>query len=78
MSFLTVSYFYWHILGDKDMCAQFLKERELHITKITGNRAETQTIKMLWKRVKNKYNIKSCRATDILKYQHQEDSRFLI
>lgn len=78
MSFLTVSYFYWHILGDKDMCAQFLKQRELHITKITGNRAKTQTIKMLWKHVKNKYNIKSCRATDILKYQHQEDSRFLI
>ncbi|KAE9545660.1 hypothetical protein AGLY_001203 [Aphis glycines] len=53
MSFLTVSYFYWHILGDKDMCAQFLKERELHITKITGNRAETQTIKMFWKRIKH-------------------------
>jgi len=78
MSFLPVSYFYWQILGNKDMCAQFLRERELRITKITRNETETQTIKMLWKRVKNKYGIKSCRATDLFEYQHKEDSRFLI
>jgi len=78
MSYLTVSYFYWHILGNKDVCAQFLRERELRINKITENGTETQTIKMIWKRVKNKYGIKSCRATDLFKYQHQDDNRFLI
>lgn len=66
MSFLTVSYFYWHILGNKEMCAQFLRERDLHIT------TETQTIKTLWRRVKNKYGIKSCRATNLFEYRHQE------
>lgn len=78
MSFLTVSYFYWHILGNKDMCAQFLRERDLHISKITENGTETQTTRVLWKRVKNKYGMKSSRSTNILDYQYQEDRQFLI
>lgn len=78
MSYLTVSYFYWHLLGNKDICAQFLKDRELRINKITGNRTETQPIKLLWKRVKNKYSIKSCRCTELFEYKNQEDNRFLI
>lgn len=73
MSFLTVSYINWHILGNKDMCAQFLRERDLHISKITGNGTEIQTIKALWRRVKNKYGIKSCRATDLFQYKNQKE-----
>lgn len=78
MSFLTVSYLYWHILGNKDICAQFLRERDLHITKITKNGTETQTTRALWKRVKNKYGMKSSRTTNFLNYQHQDDRQFLI
>lgn len=73
MNFLTVSYFYWHILGNNDMCAQFLKERDLHITKITKKCAETLTIKELWRRVKKKYGIQSCRTTNLFEYQQHEE-----
>jgi len=72
MSFLTASYFYWHIFGNQDMCTQFLGERNIHITKITENGTETQTIKKFWRRVKNKYGIKLCRATNLFEYRHQE------
>lgn len=73
MSFVTVSYINWHILGNKDMCAQFLRDRDLYISKTTGNSNEHQTIKTLWRRVKNKYGIKSCRETDLFEYQQQEE-----
>jgi hypothetical protein len=69
MSFLTATYFHWHIFGNKDICAQFLKTRDLHI----GNSIQTQSIKALWRRVKNKYGIKSSRATDLFEYQRQEE-----
>lgn len=68
MNFLTVSYFYWHILGNKDMCAQFLRERDVYIAKVTENGAETLTIKTLWRRVKNKYGIKSSKVTKLFEY----------
>lgn len=73
MSFLTVSYINWHILGNKDRCAQFLRKQDLHISKIAENGTEIQSIKTLWRRVKNKYGIKSCRTNDLFEYQHQEE-----
>lgn len=67
MNFLTVSHFYRHILENKDMCAQFLRECDLHIIKVTENCNETQTIKELWKQVKNKYGMKSSKRCQIQK-----------
>lgn len=73
MSFLTVSYLCWHILGNKDMCEQFLRKRDLYASKNSKTYTEAQNIKAFWRHVKNKYSIKSRKYTNLFKQQLQED-----
>lgn len=40
MSCLTVTYFYWYLIDNECMRVQFLRERELHVTKNAENSTE--------------------------------------
>jgi len=73
-----MSYFYWHIFGNQDICTHFLRERDIHFIKINENGTETQTIKTFWRWVKNKYSIKSWRASNLFEYHMKKngDSQF--
>jgi len=58
-------------LNEHGFIHKTVNHSENFIDPITG--AETQTIETLWRHVKNKYNIKTRGATDILQSQLQEE-----